>query len=106
MNADNTTESGEANRDRVLRFRVTEKEKTDIEAKAHGAGYKKTSDYLRTVGLGAEVKQAIPAELQRQLVGIATNLNQIARLANSGKMFSNHEAQLVQAVELIRGLLT
>jgi hypothetical protein len=55
--------------------------------------------------MGTEVKEALPAELRRQLVGIGTNLNQTARLAQSGKAFTNHEAQLVQALSVIRGYL-
>lgn len=98
-------EAAEPNRDQQIHFRVTADEKKAIEAKAKAAGFKKVSDYLRVLGMGAEVKEVLPAELRRQLVGIGTNLNQIARLAQSGKAFSNHEAQLVQALSIIRGYL-
>ena len=92
---------------RTLRIdvRVSPDEKKDLQAKAQAAGYKKVSAYLRDVGQGVEVKESIPPELRRQLVGIGTNLNQIARLAQAGKSFATHEAQLVQALAIIRGYL-
>ncbi|WP_324679986.1 plasmid mobilization protein [Hymenobacter sp. GOD-10R] len=92
---------------RTLRIdvRVSPDEKKALQSKAAAAGYKKVSAYLRDVGRGVEVKESIPPELRRQLVGIGTNLNQIARLAQAGKSFSSHEAQLVQALAIIRGYL-
>ncbi|HEX8326107.1 MAG TPA: plasmid mobilization relaxosome protein MobC [Hymenobacter sp.] len=92
---------------RTLRIdvRVSPEEKKDLQTKATAASYKKVSAYLRDVGRGVEVKESIPPELRRQLVGIGTNLNQIARLAQAGKSFSSHEAQLVQALTIIRGYL-
>jgi hypothetical protein len=92
---------------RTLRIdvRVSPDEKKDLQAKATAAGYKKVSAYLRDVGRGVEVKESIPLELRRQLVGIGTNLNQIARLAQASKSFSSHEVQLMQALAIIRGYL-
>lgn len=100
--AENTSEAA-----RTLRIdvRVSPEEKKDLQTRAKAAGYKKVSAYLRDVGRGVEVKESIPPELRRQLVGIGTNLNQIARLAQAGKLFSSHEAQLVQALTIIRGYL-
>ena len=100
--AENATEAG-----RTLRIdvRVSPDEKKDLQTKAEAAGYKKVSAYLRDVGRGVEVKESVPLELRRQLVGIGTNLNQIARLAQAGKSFGSHEAQLVQALAIIRGYL-
>ncbi|GAB3323287.1 plasmid mobilization relaxosome protein MobC [Hymenobacter humi] len=95
----------EPNRDAQIHFRVTADEKKAIAAKAKAAGFKKVSDYLRVVGLGTEVREVLPAELRKQLVGIGTNLNQMARLAQAGKAFSSHEEQLVQALTIIRGYL-
>ncbi|WP_048826626.1 plasmid mobilization protein [Hymenobacter sp. DG25B] len=97
--------SVEAGRTLRIDVRVSPDEKKDLQAKATAAGYKKVSAYLRDVGRGVEVKENIPPELRRQLVGIGTNLNQIARLAQAGKSFSSHEAQLVQALAIIRGYL-
>ncbi|MBT9395028.1 plasmid mobilization relaxosome protein MobC [Hymenobacter sp. NST-14] len=92
---------------RTLRIdvRVSPDEKRKLQEKAQAAGYKKVSAYLRDVGRGAEIKESVPPDLRRQLVGIGTNLNQIARLAQAGKSFSNHEAQLVEALKIIRGYL-
>ncbi|MDO7854559.1 plasmid mobilization protein [Hymenobacter convexus] len=95
----------EAGRTLRIDVRVSPDEKKDLQAKATAAGYKKVSAYLRDVGRGVEVKENIPPELRRQLVGIGTNLNQIVRLAQAGKSFSSHEAQLVQALAIIRGYL-
>ena len=77
-----------------------------IEANAAAAGYKKTSDYLRTLGLRGEVKQVLPPELRRQLVGIGTNLNQIARRIQSNTSYGTDEATLKQALAIIRGYLS
>ena len=105
MNEETSAQPSEPNRDEQIHFRVTSDEKRAIAAKAKSAGFKKVSDYLRVVGLGAEIKEVVPAELRQQLVGIGTNLNQIARLAQGGKAFSGHEAGLVQALAIIRGYL-
>jgi hypothetical protein len=95
----------EANRTSRIDVRVSPDEKKALQEKAKAAGFKNVSIYLREVGKGVEVKEAVPPELRRQLVGIGTNLNQIARLAQAGKSFSSHEAQLVQALTIIRGCL-
>jgi hypothetical protein len=104
MTTETKPEPAEPNRDQQIHFRVTTEEKKAIEAKAKAAGLK-VSDYLRVLGMGTEVKEVLPADLRRQLVGIGTNLNQIARLAQAGKAFSSHEAQLVQALGIIRSYL-
>ena len=102
MSEEISLEQLEPNRDEQIHFRVTVGEKKVIAAKAKAAGFKKVSDYLRVVGLGAEVKEVVPAELRQQLVGIGTSLNQLARLAQAGKAFANHEEQLMQALTIIR----
>lgn len=95
----------ETNRDDVLRFRVTASEKRDIEARSKAAGFKKTSDYLRTIGLAGEVKEILPVELRKQLVGIGTNLNQIARRIQSSTLYSTDEKTLHQLVATLRQYL-
>lgn len=105
MTDDTTPNPVEPNRDKVLRFRVTEDEKHAIEAKSKAAGFKKTSDYLRTLGLQGEVEEVIPAELRRQLVGIGTNLNQIARRIQSSTLYATDEKTLQQLVATIRQYL-
>ena len=105
MSHDIKPATGEATRDQQIHFRVTAAEKKVIAAKAKAAGYRKVSDYLRSLGLGSEVREAVPAELRRQLVGIGTNLNQLARLAQSGQAFPHHEQSLLEALSVIRSYL-
>lgn len=100
-----TLEQAEPNRDQQINFRVTKQEKEQLIANAEAAGYKNYSDYLRTIGLQGEVKQVLPPELRRQLVGIGTNLNQIARRVQSSTLYSTDEATLKQALAIIRGYL-
>lgn len=106
MTVENTPVQKEPNREEVVRFRVTAAEKKAIEANAAAAGYRKTSDYLRTLGLQGEVEQVLPPELRRQLVGIGTNLNQIARRIQSSSLYATDEAALNQALAIIRGYLS
>lgn len=106
MTADTAPATKEPARDKMILVRVTEDEKKAIESKASEAGFKSVSAYLRDLGQGTEIQQKLPAEVRRQLVGIGNNLNQIARLANSGKQFQTHEAQLQQALSAILGFLT
>ena len=101
MTVDTVSESKEPARDKMIPVRVSENEKKAIEGKASQAGYKSVSAYLRDLGQGAEIKQSLSPEVRRQLVGIGNNLNQIARMSNSGKPFHSHEAQLKQALTAI-----
>lgn len=105
MTTDTAPETKEPARDKMIPVRVTEDEKKAIEAKSKQAGYRSVSAYLRDVGQGAEVKQRLSPDVRRQLVGIGNNLNQIARLAHSGKPFHSHEAQLSQALTAILSFL-
>lgn len=105
MPDESTAEPTDTNRDEVLRFRVTAKEKQDIERRSKAAGFKKTSDYLRTIGLAGEVKEVLPVELRKQLVGIGTNLNQIARRIQSSTLYATDEKTLHQLVATIRQYL-
>lgn len=105
MTNETTLEPVEPNRDQQINFRVTEQEKNKIITNAKAAGYKKYSDYLRTLGVQGEVKEIMPPELRRQLVGIGTNLNQIARRVQSSTLYSTDEAHLKQALAIIRSYL-
>lgn len=105
MTADTAPDAKDPARDKMIPVRVTEDEKKAIEAKAGQAGYKSVSAYLRDVGQGTEIKQKLPPEIRGTLVGIGNNLNQIARIANSGKHFQSHEAQLSKALSTILSLL-
>lgn len=106
MTVETTPEPVDPNRNEQMHFRVTADEKKVIAANAAAAGYKKTSDYLRTLGLKGEVREVLPPELRRQLVGIGTNLNQIARRIQSSTLYATDEATLRQALAVIRGYLT
>ena len=105
MTADTAHETREPARDKMIPVRVSDDEKKAIETKASQAGYKSVSAYLRDLGQGAEIQQRLPPEVRRQLVSIGNNLNQIARIANSGKQFQTHEAQLKQALTTILGFM-
>lgn len=105
MTVDNATEAKEPARDKMIPVRVSEDEKKAIELKASQAGYKSVSAYLRDLGQGTEIREKLPLEVRRQLVGIGNNLNQIARMAHSGKPFHSHETQLKQALSTILGFL-
>jgi len=89
-----------------MHFRVSAAEKRAIAANARAAGYRKTSDYLRSLGLRGEVREVLPPELRRQLVGIGTNLNQLTRRAQAGASYATDEAALRQALVIIRGYLS
>jgi hypothetical protein len=101
-----TDNTADATRTLRIDVRVSLGEKKELQAKAKAAGYKKLSAYLRDVGRGVEVKESVSPELRRQLVGIGTNLNQLAQLAQSGNSFGSYEAQLLQALAIIRGYLS
>ena len=99
------SEEEEPTRNQVIIVRVSIAEKKAIRAKAKEARLGSMSAYLREVGQGAKIQQSLPIELRQQLVGIGNNLNQIARVANSGKHFQTHEAQLQRALDTILALL-
>ncbi|SET97383.1 plasmid mobilization protein [Hymenobacter actinosclerus] len=92
---------------RTLRIdvRVSPDEKQELQDKAKAAGYQKVSAYLRDVGRGVEVKESISPELRRQLVGIGTDLHQLAQLAKAGKSLEGHEPQLLKALAILRAHL-
>jgi hypothetical protein len=63
--------------------RATPADKAKIAANAKAAGLS-TSDFLRGLGIGAEIKPPKTPEERRSLAGIANNLNQVARRVNAG----------------------
>ena len=83
MEAESPESPEKVNRTRSVIFRVTEDEKKMIEANAAAAGLD-VSDFLRRLGMEIEIKPAKSADERRVLVGIANNLNQVARRVNSG----------------------
>ena len=74
------------NRDIVLNFRVTEKERQMIEDKAY-IKYDSLAPYLRDAALGKDII-VIPGltGIDEELNAIGNNLNQLTRLANSGRV--------------------
>ncbi len=72
------------NRDIVLNFRVTEKERQIIEDKAY-IKYDSLAPYLRDAALDKSII-VVPglSGIDEELKAIGNNLNQLTRLANSG----------------------
>lgn len=89
---------GKENKTDQVRFRVTKAEKEKLEKRADVAGLT-LSQYARTLVVGAPApKERLPADVIRSIIGVATNLNQIARNANAG----HYEKESIQ--ELIKTL--
>jgi hypothetical protein len=77
-----------ARRDQILRIRIGAAEIFLIKGKAREAGMR-ASTWIRQAALGARVAPRWTAEQMqslRVLAGMANNLNQLAKQANSGKL--------------------
>jgi hypothetical protein len=68
-----------------IELRVSATDKRAIATKAKRAGLS-VGDYMRRAALGKTIVERVPPELRRQLGTAGNNLNQLARLANSGKL--------------------
>ena len=68
-----------------IELRVSATDKRAIAAKAKRAGLS-VGDYMRRAALGKTIVERVPPELRRQLGAAGNNLNQLVRLANSGKL--------------------
>ncbi len=68
-----------------IEVRVAATEKNAIAAKAKLSGLT-VGEYMRRAALGKTVVERVPPELRRQLGGAGNNLNQLAKLANAGKL--------------------
>lgn len=68
-----------------IELRVSTTDKRAIAAKAKHAGLS-VADYMRRAALGKTIVERVPPELRKQLGSAGNNLNQLARLANSGKL--------------------
>ncbi|MBO3273124.1 plasmid mobilization protein [Hymenobacter defluvii] len=79
--------------DARFEFRLSKAEKQLIAEKAKLAGLK-PNEFVRRAALGIEVKERMPADLRRFVGGVANNLNQLTRLANSGKLNAASGADL------------
>ena len=82
---DSQPQAPKENKEFVKRFRATGDEVKKIEAKAAKAGLS-FSEYCRRATLNKPVVERVPPDLRRQLGAAGNNLNQLARLANSGKL--------------------
>ena len=74
-----------ATREVVKRFRATAAEVKKMEAKAAKAGLN-FSEYCRRAALDKPIAEVLPAEVRREIAAVGNNLNQLTRLANSGKL--------------------
>ncbi|KUG09187.1 plasmid mobilization protein [Solirubrum puertoriconensis] len=88
----------------VLRFRVSEHERLLIETKASQAGLK-LSDFLRDCALDKPVRETVPLEVVRGVIGVGNSLNQLARLAREGKLGAVEEQELLERLEELKKLL-
>lgn len=92
---DNTTTKGK--KDKRFELRWSAEQRQQIEANAKKAGMN-LSEYLIACALHTKIKEPLSAELRRQVIATSKNLNQIARLANSGKLNA-------RGVELLEGMI-
>ncbi|MGI4743116.1 MAG: plasmid mobilization protein [Janthinobacterium lividum] len=81
-----------------IELRVSATDKRAIAAKAKRAGLS-VGDYMRRAALGKTIVERVPPELRRQLGAAGNNLNQLARLANSGKLSGTGIEALNELVE-------
>lgn len=85
----------------ILKFRVNQKEKEIIELRAVQANKKSTSEYLRKIALTGVIvnydNQQLK-DLRKSLIGISTNINQIAVRVNSTNRFYDDDIQYMKKV--------
>ena len=89
------------NKDRTIPLRVTQHDYFTIKSKATLAGFS-VSEYLRKLGTGHPVQARFDKEEIRNLQGIGTNLNQLAKFANSGYFY---QKPLTEALEELKRIL-
>ena len=82
---DSQLSAARATKDFVKRFRATGDDVKKIEAKAAKAGLS-FSEYCRRAALDKLIVERVPLDLRRQLGATGNDLNQLALLANSGKL--------------------
>lgn len=89
-----------ANKDARIECRVSATEKRAIEIKAKQAGIS-TAEFIRRAALGRRIAERVPPELRRLLGATGSNLNQLTKLANSGKLPGVGIEQLNELVTLL-----
>ncbi len=87
-----------AKRELVKKFRVTADDARRIETKAARAGLT-FSEYCRRAALDKPLVEKVPQELRRTIALAGSNLNQLTRLANAGKLNSISAARLTELVD-------
>ena len=74
-----------ASKDAHINLRIAATDKKIIEGKAVRAGLK-TGEFIRRAALGKVIVERVPPDLRREIGSAGNNLNQLARLANAGKL--------------------
>lgn len=87
-------------RERTIKQQIwlNQQEKNLLKEKAKKVGLTE-SEFLRSCIKGYKIKQQPTEEIknfQRDITGIANNINQIARIANSSRYISNNDLNYVQ----------
>ena len=100
-----------APRTRRLNVACTDQEQNIIAAKANAVGLT-VSEYLRSSGLNSHIdirKKKLPSEVLEftgRINNIASNINQLAKLNNSGQNFTSHERETMRNLAQILYELT
>ena len=87
-------------RERTIKQQIwlNQQEKNLLKEKAQKVGLTE-SEFLRSCIKGYKIKEQPTKEIknfQRDIAGIANNINQIARIANSSRYISNNDLDYVQ----------
>jgi hypothetical protein len=89
-----------ANKEERIECRVSAAEKRMIAEKAKQAGISR-GEFIRRAALGRRIAERVPPELRRLLGATGSNLNQLTKLANSGKLPGVGIDQLNELVTLL-----
>ncbi len=71
------------NKESLIKFRVTDCEKQEVERKAEDLGFSTISHYLRHISLNNKIIPKADVELLFQIKKIGVNINQIAKKVNA-----------------------
>lgn len=75
----------QSQKDQHINIRISTADKKLVEEKAAEAGLK-TGEFMRRAALGRKITSKIPPDFRRMLAATGSNLNQLTRLANAGKL--------------------
>lgn len=92
------------NKTAVVAIRLTPVEKALMQAKAKEAGLN-NNEFFRRAALDLEVKQRLPAELQKVVSSVSKNLNQLTKLAHMGRLEGVDEATLGSIIQALNQAL-